>query len=264
MQDVLAFTRRDFLIWTSYRLQALRELGSLVIAVLVLIVLGKLLGESHAAFLDRYHTNYVGYFLTTVTFVEIWGVGFLLSKSLRDSQALGTLEAMMLSPMGLFRLLLYSTVFPTLVILVRLLLLTAVAVLLFGQWHQANVLSVLVLFAASILTMGCLGVLSSAFVLLLKQGDPIVPIYGLLNGLLSGAIFPPEALPTWLQPLSRILPLTYALDGMRQALAGASLLDIAPQVLALGGIFLVLLPVTLWTLSWATRRAKEEGSLVQY
>jgi ABC-2 type transport system permease protein len=171
---------------------------------------------------------------------------------------------MMLSPLGLLGILICSTIFPSLRILLRLLLLATVAVVLFGLWHHANLLSVAAIFIVSILTMGCLGMLSSSFVLLLKQGDPIVPLYGLLNGLFSGAVFPPDVLPVWLQPLSRVLPLTYALDGMRQALNGASIFQVSQQVLLLLLIFLVLLPVTVWMLRWATRRAKDEGSLVQY
>jgi ABC-2 type transport system permease protein len=259
-----AFLRRDFLNWSSYRLQALRELGGLVVTMFAFAILSRILGGNRPDFLAKYNTDYVGYLMTSVTFIEVWGIGFLVSRSLRDSQSLGTLEAMMLSRSGIVRLLLYSTAFPTLIILVRLSLFTFAAVVFFGLWHGANIFSVAAIFLTSILTMGCLGLLSSAFVLLLKQGDPIVPIYGLLNGLLAGAVFPVDVLPRWAQAISFALPLTYALDGMRLALGGAGLGQVAPQVLKLFLILLILLPITAWTLSWATRRAKEEGSLVQY
>lgn len=259
-----AFVRRDFLSWSSYRLQALRELGGLFVTIFAFIILSRILGGNRPAFLAKYNTDYVGYLMTTVTFVEVWGIGFLVSRSLRESQALGTLEAMMLSRIGIVRLLLCSTAFPTLVILVRLVVFALAAVFLFGLWHSANIFSVAAIFLVSVLTMGCLGLLSSAFVLLLKQGDPIVPIYGLLNGLLAGAVFPIDALPRWARAVSLILPLTYALDGMRRALGGESPAQVAPQIFMLLLILVVLLPITVWTLNWATRRAKEEGSLVQY
>lgn len=259
-----AFVRRDYLNWVSYRFNALWQSLGLLVTVFVLFLVGRALGEGTNALLARYGTNYAGFLMTSLTFVEVWSVGFLLSRGLRESQSVGTLEAMMLSRFGIFRLLLGTAAFPTLIALVRLVILALAAVTIFGLWHGANLLSVLVVFFAGVLSMGCLGLLSVSFVLVLKQGDPIFAVYGLLNGLFAGTFIPIEALPHWLQVFSLLLPLTYALEGMRQALKGDNLIQIGPEVLALLAFFLVLLPITVVMLGWAVRRAKKEGSLVQY
>jgi ABC-2 type transport system permease protein len=49
--------------------------------------------------------------------------------------------------------------------------------------------------------------------------------------LLSGAFFSIDNFPSWLQPISRLLPLTYLNDAMRSvAFEGANLIDVAPKI----------------------------------
>ena len=61
---------------------------------------------------------------------------------------------------------------------------------------------------------------------------PLANIITLPQFLLSGTFFGIEAFPSWLQPVCRVLPLTYLNDAMRKvAFEGASLPDIYVQVL---------------------------------
>lgn len=264
MAAIAAFIRRDFLVWTSYRTAVLTEAVSLAGTIALVYLVGKTLGESSSSFLARYETDYAGYLMTSITFLEVWTIGFLLPRTLRESQATGTLEVMMLSHFGIFRLLTYWAAFPLLTGVGRLLVFAAFAVTVFGLWHTADLWAAAVVFVASLLAVGFAGLLSVAFVLVVKQGDPVVAAYGLLNAIFAGIFFPPEVLPGWLQTVSLLFPLTHALEGMRHALAGQGLAQVAPQVVTLLAFFIVLLPATLWALNWAVRRAKDEGSLVQY
>jgi ABC-2 type transport system permease protein len=61
---------------------------------------------------------------------------------------------------------------------------------------------------------------------------PIANLITLPQFLLSGTFFSITAFPTWLQPLCRILPLTFLNDAMRKvAFEGASLIDVSHQIL---------------------------------
>lgn len=63
---------------------------------------------------------------------------------------------------------------------------------------------------------------------------PISNIITLPQFLLSGTFFSIENFPTWLQPISRALPLTHLNDAMRQvAFEGAGLWDVKHQILIL-------------------------------
>lgn len=80
---------------------------------------------------------------------------------------------------------------------------------------------------------------------------PIANIITLPQFLLSGTFFSIDAFPTWLQPISRALPLTYLNDAMRQvAFEGAGLWDVKQQILIMViwgiGIYALAVKVFKW------------------
>jgi ABC-2 type transport system permease protein len=80
---------------------------------------------------------------------------------------------------------------------------------------------------------------------------PIANIITLPQFLLSGTFFSISAFPTWLQPISRALPLTYLNDALRKvAFEGATLWDVHHQILILLiwgiGIYAVAVKVFKW------------------
>ena len=83
--------------------------------------------------------------------------------------------------------------------------------------------------------------------------------------LFGGVLFPIAVLPEWLQNVSHILPITYSLNGMRHALLqGYSLHALAPDITALIVFSVVLVPLGLLTFKYAVKKAKADGTLVQY
>jgi len=78
-------------------------------------------------------------------------------------------------------------------------------------------------------------------------------------------VFPVAMLTPWLRWLSSLLPVTYALDGMRRALlASAAFSDILPDVVALLAFTAVLLPLGGLAFRAAVRKAKKDGTLTHY
>jgi ABC-2 type transport system permease protein len=80
---------------------------------------------------------------------------------------------------------------------------------------------------------------------------PIANMITLPQFLLSGTFFSIDAFPTWLQPISRALPLTYLNDAMRKvAFEGASLWDVKHQILIMLiwgiGIYAVAVKTFKW------------------
>jgi ABC-2 type transport system permease protein len=80
---------------------------------------------------------------------------------------------------------------------------------------------------------------------------PIANIITLPQFLLSGTFFSINVFPTWLQPICRILPLTYLNDALRKvAFEGASLWDVNHQILILllwgVGVYALAVKVFKW------------------
>ncbi|HIE57706.1 MAG TPA: ABC transporter permease [Anaerolineales bacterium] len=72
-------------------------------------------------------------------------------------------------------------------------------------------------------------------------------------------------MPIWLQKLSALIPVTYALRAMRLALLqGAGFDQLWGDILALCLFCVILLPLSLITFTYAVRRARVNGSLAHY
>lgn len=84
------------------------------------------------------------------------------------------------------------------------------------------------------------------FLMMVRINDPLIPraIFGILNTLLyfpSGAIYPTQAFPKWLQGIAFVDPFTYSVHGFKAVLLkGVGLAAIWPDLLYLGG-FAVLM-----------------------
>ncbi len=80
---------------------------------------------------------------------------------------------------------------------------------------------------------------------------PIANMITLPQFLLSGTFFSIDVFPTWLQPISRALPLTYLNDAMRKvAFEGAGLWDVKQQILILIVWGIVIYTVAVKTFKW--------------
>lgn len=80
---------------------------------------------------------------------------------------------------------------------------------------------------------------------------PLANIITLPQFLLSGTFFPVEVFPTWLQPICKVLPLTYLNDAMRKvAFEGATLLQVLPQLGIISAWGVVIYFIATKTFRW--------------
>lgn len=87
-----------------------------------------------------------------------------------------------------------------------------------------------------------------------KNEDAVPPIANLVTlpqFLLAGTFFPIEAFPEWLQPVSKILPLTYLNDAMRKvAFEGANLSAVAAELIALMIMGVIIYVIAFKIFKW--------------
>jgi ABC-2 type transport system permease protein len=78
-------------------------------------------------------------------------------------------------------------------------------------------------------------------------------------------MFPITVLPGWLQALALCLPLTHALEAMRQfLLAGAGIAAVSDHLLAMFLFLVVLVPATRFINTFCMRAAKKQGAFSTY
>jgi ABC-2 type transport system permease protein len=117
--------------------------------------------------------------------------------------------------------------------------------------------------------LACLGILSASFAMVFKRGDPFAIFLGAGSALFSGVFFPTQLLKEYAGPklgnISLLLPTTHGLQGIRQVMIeGHGFAQVTQPLLVLLCFLLVLLPFSVWVFGRAVRRAKREGSLIQY
>lgn len=264
MLVAIAFFRRDFFIWSSYRFAVFWQFFGILSLAGVILALGTLIGDG-SSLLGQQPGGYVAFALSGLAFTDIFVLVLnSLPGVIRDNQRSGTFEPLLLAPISVMNLIVCSSLFKFFIGLTRLAMYLGLGVLVLGFWQQANWLSLLCVVLPGMLVFLSIGTLASAFIVLFKQGDPILSSYTWLTAVFGGVFFPITSLPGWLQPVSFFVPLSYALVGLRAALQGASPLEVLPQALALLGAGIVLWPISLVCFNWSVNRAKMEGSLVQY
>ena len=267
MSVAAAFLKRDLSLSLSYRLSFLLQLVGIFFSVSTFYFLSQLFGAALVPQLDQYGGDYFSFVLIGLAFTGYISLSLSnFAASIREGQMMGTLEIMLLSPTRLSTILISSSLWSYLLATVHTLVYLIMGVLIFGfNVSQINIISALVVLVLSIASFSGIGILSAAVVMLVKKGDPIAWLFGGVSSLLAGVFYPISVLPDWLEPLSRFLPLTYALDAMRLAvLKGSSLAELRFDILVLLGFTLILTPLAFIAFSKALKRAKIEGSLTQY
>lgn len=186
-------------------------------------------------------------------------------STVQEAQQTGTLEVLMTTATPPAMLVFLNALSALARNLVQLIVYVVAGLLLFRAPSQLNVSGCLLMFGFTLLIASAFGIFAAAVQLALQKGSAVVWLLGSGLWFLTGTLFPVSSLPAPLQALSRIIPITYLLDGMRLALIeGAPTARLLPDILVLSGFSLILLPLSVVVFSWTLRRARILGTLSFY
>lgn len=197
------------------------------------------------------------------TFFVMSAQAFL--SSVQEAQQTGTMEVLMTTSTEPAELVVLSSIsaFAGNLVSFGVYLLAGVAV--FRAAIHADVLACFVVLILSIAIALALGIAVAAMQITLQKGSAVLWLLSSGFWFLSGAMFPTESLPRPLELLAHLVPLTYAIEGMRMALLqGRSVVAMAPTLAALAAFAVVLVPLALGALSLSLQRARRSGTLSFY
>lgn len=264
---IFAFIRRDWWIESSYRFAFFLQFIGIFFSVVMFYFISQLFGESASQYLTRYNADYFSFVLIGIAFSSYLSVGISgFSNSIRQAQTTGTLEAMLSTPARDGTIIFSSSLWQYVITTIRVLVYLIIGVLFMDvSFENANIPSALIIILLSIFAFSSIGIVAASFIMVLKRGDPITWIITSLSSLLGGVYYPVDLLPTMLQWLSFLIPITYTLDAMRLALLnGYTISQLQTQILALLAFCLILLPVSLISFRFAVKKAKTDGTLTHY
>jgi ABC-2 type transport system permease protein len=100
--------------------------------------------------------------------------------------------------------------------------------------YAGNLLNIFVVEGLLVVLSVNLGILLSTFAQNEFQVLQFIPLIVVSQGLLGGVVWQVKDMPGWLQPISRLMPLTYATEALRDVMIkGESLLSVADLLLVL-------------------------------
>lgn len=258
-----ALLRRDRRIHLSYRFKLILQGSLMIVWATLFYFIAQLLDPERTPGL---HGDPFGFLLLGLATLQVSQVCLLhMGHTLREEQLTGTLESLIATGGRPVLLLLGSLTWPLCLSLGLM-----GALLGSGTWimgadlSQANWLALGVATALFCLPLVALGVLSAAFVMAFKRGDPVAMLIHMASLILAGAYFPRELLPGWAQELALLIPHTHGLEAVRAAaLDGAGFGDAGFRAAlgSLGVCAAVVVPLAGLGWSMAVRHARRRGTI---
>ena len=259
--------RRDFAVARSYRAAFLLELFETLFGVAGFYFLSRFIESPQLERALPQGGTYFSFALVGLAFFDYLSVALhTFDNSLQDARQNGTLENLLVTQTSLPVILAGSSLYPFALLSLRTVIYLGWGAALFGfPLREANWLGALLLLAASILAFSGLGILSASYLLVFKRGNPLNWAVIGLSSVVGGMMYPVSVLPLWLQHVARLVPVTYALEGMRAALLGhATLRELWPSLAALLVFAAILLPASFAIFFLALRRTKITGTLTHF
>lgn len=200
----------------------------------------------------------------------IWGFLSVMMREVSDAITWerweGTIEYTFMAPIYRITHLVGSCLFAILYGFLRTALVLAIMPFFFGEHidlGNANWLTMAVTVLVSSLSVIGIGLMAAIFPLLSpEKGQAATGIIQSAVLLVSGVYYETEVLPTWLQSISKISPITYTLRSTR-----AAVLNNASVESQMGNLFLLLIigvlliPLGFWIFHLAEKYAKRVGRL---
>ncbi len=266
---VRAFVVRDFQLAVSYRLDFFMRLLSILFVTTTLYFISQIFAAGFDTPYEQWRDPFLAW-ITALPFLNYFMVGFSsLATAIRSEQAQGTLEGVLMTPINIPTLIVSSSAWDFVQASFHSFLYLFFGSVLFGVQYRGSFLLAVLFLVLTTLVLASIGILSASFAMVFKRGDPFGVIIGTGSALFSGVFFPTQLLSkvggSALGSVSRLIPTTHGIEGIRRVLIqGQGFADVREPLLTLLVFLAVLLPFSLWVFTRAVRRAKREGSLIQY
>lgn len=271
LRRIRAFFIRDLQLALSYRLEFFIKILWILGVTTTFFFISRI--ASSGIFVTQYDQwqELLPAWLVGLAMLNYFLVGFgSLANAIRQEQMQGTLESVLLTPINVPTVIIASSAWAYIEATFYSFLYLFFGWLFFNVNYKGSFLLACLFLILTTSVLACLGILSASFAMVFKRGDPFAILLGAGTALFSGVFYPKEMLQEALgntggKALSNVNPATHGIDAIRGILIqGKGLGDVQTQLITLLSFLVILLPFSLWVFSRAIKRAKREGSLIQY
>ncbi len=181
--------------------------------------------------------------LITWVFIPLFGISALFAGERQG----GTLRRLLTTPSSKATFLLGTISGQVAMALVQMLLLVGFAILVMKVNWGREPLALFVILFASALAAAAFGTTMGTFIKTEGQAGGLSIMFGMVMALMGGCWYPLELFPAAIQSAVKVLPTTWAMQGMLDlVLRGGSLIEILPEAGVLLGFAFIFFSVGVW------------------
>jgi ABC-2 type transport system permease protein len=181
--------------------------------------------------------------LITWVFIPLFGIAALFAYERQQ----GTLRRLLTTPASKATFLLGTITGQVAMALVQMLLLVGFGILVMKLNWGREPLALFVILITSALAAAAFGTTMGTFIKSEGQANGLSIMFGMVFALMGGCWYPMELFPSTVQTIVKILPTTWAMQGMLDlVLRGGGLQDILPEAGVLLGFAVIFFSVGVW------------------
>ena len=181
--------------------------------------------------------------LITWVFIPLFGICALFAFERRQ----GTLRRLLIAPANKATFLLGTISGQVSMALVQMLLLVGFGILVLKLSWGNDPLALFVILLTSALAAAAFGTTMGTFIKTESQASGLSIMFGMVFALMGGCWYPLELFPPTIQNMVKILPTTWAMQGMLDlVLRGGGLQDILPEAAVLLGFAVLFFSLGVW------------------
>lgn len=266
VHKVIAMVRQDLLTRVSYRFQIFASLASLFAMLVPLYFVSKALHPMMESSIRGQGNNYFAFVLIGMIVMRFcYAIVNSLPAAFSSAIRSGTLEALFATPTTLGIIFSGMVGFTLLWTAAESLIVLAAGALLGVRVVLSELVPGFAVLVLILLTHLSFGVFAVALVLVFRTTGGLLTGVLVATNLLGGVYYPTHVIPSWIENLSAMLPLTYGLRALRRLLLeGAPVHAVSADIAILVAFLTVLLPCSWALLRVALAHARRTGSLAHY
>lgn len=181
--------------------------------------------------------------LITWVFIPLFGISALFAYERQR----GTLRRLLTTPSHKATFLLGTISGQVAMALVQMLLLVGFGIFVMKLGWERNPLALFLILFCSALAAAAFGTLMGTFIKTEGQASGLSIMFGMVFALMGGCWYPLELFPPAIQNAVKVLPTTWAMQGMLDlVLRGGGLQDILPEAAVLLGFAVIFFSVGVW------------------
>ncbi|NLM97335.1 MAG: ABC transporter permease [Halanaerobiaceae bacterium] len=229
----------------------LRDFGliflSLIFPVVLVLILGIIFGVETGS--NNGEISTFSFILPGVLALTLMQLGLFSALGFLEAREKKILRGLSVIPVSRMALMASDLLIILLIGIVETILILSIGHFVFGVTIIGSLFKLLITVLLGILTFTSIGYLLICLVNSIKAGNCLVQIAQLVMAFLSGIFFSIEKMPGYLIPLTRIIPLTYLGDALRQIVLGSAgeySLSLNISILIFALVVSILITMKLW------------------